>query len=351
MIQIAVIQKNNVTFPDLGKYAHCLLYQFNDYSTRQAIKQNINHYLWSMVQSSVTFVETPSECLLECICEQLVKPFDKNPETDFYYHCDKSYCFPQKCLELLHNQPLWADYPKNQLANINNLGCLFSLEHRWIENTCVVIGNEYHLTAPKCVKLTNIYQADILKVLRRRFYFSAILIGLTNCTKYYYQDPAILIQKLFNCQSTDSIQKLEITVWQYNLVFYFKKEAVAINPMATRINGLYPLTGEVLVIHQLEESIFANLSMTEIKKIDMLAYHLTNAVHSNDSSNTPYWNKYLMLQAAVNNQTNKHNQCTYCHRIMEQLPQLCNRCYRVKHCADCTEKFTKNHPVNCLSSF
>ncbi len=109
-------------------------------------------------------------------CTSIAKPFTGKNLDEFYYHTESSYSFPKKHIEIIYGQPLWKEYNKGTMENINALACLFSLKHTVMENTCVITANRYDSNDTKKQILDSVTQEDILRVVRRRFYFSAILI-------------------------------------------------------------------------------------------------------------------------------------------------------------------------------
>lgn len=342
-MKVILIKKNKCNFDKLGDYANELLYHSGEFKN---IKTNINNYIWSVIEPYIEFINVDD--FLNDVCLNLIKPFDKNPD-DFFYHTEQSYSFPNQCIEIIYAQPLW-DYHED---NINNIGCLFSLKHTVIENNCIILINKYDLTAKNYAVMDDITKKDILRVIRRRFFFSAILIKNNKLIKYYYQEPKILIKKIFNLNENDNIQKLSFNILRYNFVFYFKQDD-KVNEIATRINGLYKLYGDVLIINEIEENVYANLSINEINKLNLLSFGSINDRELKDNEKhdigddktiIPFWSKYIIVK---NRLEKLKDNCYYCHNKIIN-PVICEKCYRIKYCSkDCQQKH--NHFEDCIQT-
>lgn len=370
MVTIAVIEKNQCLFPDLEKYAAHLLYREHSSEERKKIKEEINHYLWSTIEPYVKFVQIhPDDDFMTVVCNKLIQNFsDKNPD-EFYYHTEASYSFPKRYLELIHCLPMWPEYQKDRQENINAIGCLFSLKHSVIENHCIVIANRYDLSAKHFVVMDSVTKEDILRVIRRRFFFSAILIKDQAMAKYYYQDPAYLISTIYHLGGKDTIEKLSVSHLKYNLVFYFQHDRDKyVNQIATRINGSFRLHGDVLMIHEMEENIFANLSIREAKRLNVLSYGrlydrrlkddemhsiVSRALDENgkeiEKKQEPYWSRYIVVEKRMLIWKEKKNRCINCWQVMKK-PIVCDRCYRVKFCSqNCQQEFHSYHQDECIN--
>ena len=370
MKKIAVIAKNRCHFEELDKYAIPLLYEDHNPEDRIKLKKSLNDYLWSVVEPYVTFIEINEDNdFLTIVSKELTKCFhDKNPD-QFFYHTESSYSCPKKFIELIYCQPLWDTYQKSQIENINNLGCLFSLKHHLVENNCIIIGNDYDLSSPNYIKLTSVSKEDILRVIRRRYFFSAIVVKNDVMVKYYYQDPKYLITKVFGIGYNDSIQKISINHLKYNLTFYFQQDKTKyVNKIATRINGLYRIHGDVIILHDMEENIFTNFSIHECKRLNVLSYgrlydrqlkedevHTVDSPEVDEKGNvsekkvTPYWSRYLVISRRMLEW--EKNKCINCSKEAIK-PIICQRCFRAKYCSEeCMKEFNNYHYEECMNPF
>ncbi|BCS83250.1 zinc finger domain-containing protein [Cotonvirus japonicus] len=366
MTIIAIIKKNKCNFPEMEKYVVPLLYTNHTDTLRKQLKTSLNNYIWDSIKSHVEFIET-NDAMTD-ICNNLTQDFpDKNPD-DFFYHTECSYSFPKKCLEIVFCQPTWKEYESNS-HNINNVACLHSLKHTVIENNCVVISNTYDLSSNSNVVLSDVTSEDIIRVIKRRYFFSASIIQNNNIIKYYYQNPAVLISKIFNLNQDNTVEKLSVAHFGYNLTFYCcQDKSLYINEIATRINGLYQLHGDVIILNELEENVYANLSVHEIRRLNVLSYgrlydrklreneiHEEKHVKLNDKgeeteeTKTPYWSKYIIVNNRMAKWQMEKNKCIECQKGIK-TPVICEKCFRVKFCSkQCQKIFDAYHTDECIN--
>ena len=369
MKTIAIIKKNTVNFDQIEKFAAPLLYIEHTDGERQRINDELDNYIWSMIEPYVEFISVSVDDLVTVACEQLVACFPEKSYDDFFYHTEGSYSFPKKYIEFIYAQPMWKEYTENQSSNMNNLGCLFSLKHHVIENSCIILANKYDLAAAHFTILESVTKKDIIKVIRRRFFFSAVLIKKNSMVKYYYQNPVYLMMKIYNKNESDPIQSMPCSLLKYNLLFYFNHDKNQyINQIATRINGLYQLHGDVLLLHELEDKIYANLTIHEAKRLNVLSYgrlydrQLKNEeIHTIKTTDidekgkeceketTPYWSKYIVIESRMKKWQQIKNLCINCNKTMLN-PITCNKCYRVKYCSrSCIAEFASYHDDECIN--
>lgn len=386
MKTIVVIKNNSCNFDKMEDYALPLLYQPHTKSQRLILKQALNNYIWSVIEPYVSFVQVKkNDNFLPFVCNQLKDYFTDSNLDDFFYHTEGSYSFPKKFIEIMYCQPIKSTTTN---SDINSLGCLFSLKHNLIYGHMIIIGNSYDLHAEKFVKIDSVLKKDILSVIRRRFFFTAILIKETEIIKYYYQNPAYLISKIYNLSESSCIEKLSINFLQYNLLFYFQNSnKTYLNKIATRINGLYQFHGDVLVLNELEENIFTNISLHEFKRLNILAYgrlydrklkedenfdfplvpeiidvpdtpnsttnlqNLTNPQNPQVVQKKPMWSKYIIIQNRMTklNNNNAKNQCMNCFNLIKNLV-LCEKCCRMKYCSkECLKNNDSLHYDDCIN--
>lgn len=365
-ITIAVIEKNNCNFDRIEEFVLPLLYKEHEPSERKMLKEKLNAYIWSEMEKYVKFVDLKEEDFISTVCTELTKCFPDKVYDDFYYHTEGSYSFPKKYIEFIHCQPLWSSYQKNQ--NMNNIACLFSLKHNIIENNCVVFTNDFNLEKPHFTEISSITKEDIIRVIRRRYFFSAVLIRNDQFIKYYYQNPAYLVKEIYGLSENDNIKFLPMSLFRYNLLFYFQHDKTKnINKPATRMNGTYRLYGDVIMLHELEENIFGNLSIREAKQLNVLAYgrlydrqlkpeEMHSATNYEIDENgaekekkiIPFWSRYVIGKKRMEKWNQTKNKCIYCCQEMTK-PLVCSGCYRVKYCSEtCQKDFSVYHADECL---
>lgn len=370
MKTIAVVQKNRCSFEKMEEYASKLLYTTHTDEERINIKTALNNYIWSEIEPFVKFIDIPDDDdFLTVVCENITKRFPEKKADEFFYHTEGSYSFPKKYIEFLHCQPLWKEYQNGKIENINNLGCLFSLKHHVIENDCIIFANKYDLSAPHFTVLDSVNKEDIIRVVRRRYFFSAILIKDDSLVKYYYQDPKYLITKIYNLTEKDNIQKMSFGHLKYNLVMYFQHDkSKYLNKIATRINGSYQLHGDVLLLHEMEENIFTNLSMHEVRRLNVLSYgrlydrqlkdeeiHTMPTIEVDENGKeyekkvTPIWSRYITLDRRMLKWKENKNKCINCYQEIKNVVH-CEKCYRLKFCSTkCRKEFDSYHSDECIN--
>jgi len=146
MKSVAIISKNNKLFDDLEQYVIPLLYKSLNKISRKTIKQKINDYIWSVIEPYVTFVTVKNEeDFYEVVAQEAQKNFPDHLPSECVYYTGSSYSTPKKFYEVLSWKPSWDDYQdaSKDISVINNIGCLLSLNHAVIENSCIMITNEY----------------------------------------------------------------------------------------------------------------------------------------------------------------------------------------------------------------
>lgn len=370
MKTVAIIEKNRCQFDRMEEFVVPLLYKQLDTNDKKMLKKNLNDYIWSVISPYVKFVNvsTDTNTFIEDVCQNMTECFPDHKADEFYYHTESSYSSPKKFLEIVYCQPLWSDYMLNQTENMNNIACLFSLKHTVVENTCVIMANTYDPSKPNFTTFDSITKADILRVIRRRFYFSAILIKDKQLVKYYYQNVAYLIQTVFSLNNTDTIEKMAFAHFKYNILLYFQHDKTKpINPIATRINGMYQLHGNVLVIHEMDKDVSANISINEIKRLNVLSYGklidrdlrdnedhaiVVPAVDNNgkksDKKSTPFWSRYVIINNRMAEWKKKTDECVNCHKDIAK-PVVCDKCFRIKYCSEkCRDEYSY-HTKDCIN--
>ena len=371
MVKIALVTKNKCNFDRMEEFLAPMLYKPRVAASFKIMNDKLDDYVWSVMEPHVTFVdiETDAEEFISGICQNLIKCFPDMSFDDFFYKTESSYSSPTTYLEFVYTQPIWESYVSSQPEQMNNIGCLMSLKHTVIENNIVVIANKYDLSAPKFVTQTDVSKCDLIRVVRRRFFSSAVLIKNNNLIKYYYQNPVALASTVFNLDyEKDSIETVSFTHLKYNLLFFFKQDKTQyVNKCATRIYGRNKIYGDVLVLHELDEKVFANLNIYEIKKINLLSYgklsdrelspeenftipELEPEAEGQTTKLTPLWSRYLVLHHRSKKLETDPAGCAYCKKKLTETKVVCPHCYRIKYCSTecCIRDFGTSHFEDCV---
>jgi len=370
MKTIAVIEKNKCSFDRMEEFVVPLLYTEHTVDEKSRLKKALNDYIWSVIEPYVKFVDIDeNDDFLSVVCQNATNCFPGRKPDEFFYHTEGSYSFPKKYIEFIYCQPSWKDYQDAEIENMNNLVCLFSLKHNVVENNCVVFANKYDLSLPHFTAIDVITKEDIIRIVRRRFFFSAIVIKNDTMVKYYYQNPSYLVTKVFGLTDKDNIEKLALSHLKYNLVFYFQHDkSKNVNKIATRINGMYRLHGDVIMLHEMEDNIYANISIHEAKRLNVLSYgrlydrqlkdeelHTINTVEVDENGKetekkiTPLWSRYIVINHRMNIWNKNKNKCINCAEEIK-IPIVCDKCYRAKYCSEkCQKEFIFYHADECIN--
>lgn len=372
MKTVAIVKKNKLDFSDLEKYCACILYVENSSNNLKNKKDILNDYLWSLLEPYVEFCDIDENNLIEYVCDKLINDFPgKNPD-QLFYHTEGSFSSPKKYIEFIYGQPTWSNYKTDNILNMNDFGCLLSLKHTVIENTCIVFANKYDLAKPNFVSIDSINKNDLIRIIRRRFFHSAIVIKENTLTKYYYQSVQHLVSVVFGLTLDNDISKLSFSFLKYNLLYFFNKDKTKyVNQIATRINGSYKMYGDVLILNELEENINTNLSLHEIKRLNVLAYgrlydreimeneqHTTTKIEldtdgkEQEKKITPYWSKFIVVEHRMLKWIENKNKCINCDKKMNITDKMitCNKCFRIKYCSvECEKEFNSYHYDECFN--
>lgn len=364
-MKFAVIEKNKCNFSQMREFALPLLYKNHSEENRKELKNKINEYIWSEISPYVKIIEIDTEDdFITSVCESLVSNSDEQKD-DYFYHTEASYSFPKRFIELIYCRQI--NNKVNDIDVINSIGCLFSLSHTVIINNCVVIANEYNMEGKNSVSLFPIEKEDLIRVIRRRYFFTAILITPDNqLIKYYYQNLEYLLRTIFDLPTA----KLSFSHLKYNLTCYFAEHiSLPVNPIATRIVGSRRIFGKALFIHELEDNIYANLSIREIKRLNVLSYgkmenrelqeeevnyETVMEVDSNGNSKrikkTPYWSRYLIINNRMKKWKENKNRCMNCSLLSNKII-TCTECYRAIYCSGrCKIEHENYHKEDCLKT-
>lgn len=352
MIQIAIIRKNMCLFSNIEEYMRPLLYKIMSDSERKSIKKKIDDYIWSVMEPNIEFISVEQENIPEKMCTTIAESF-KETDPDVVYdnlmfHTEPSYTSAKAFLEVVYaNYGTEIQTPEQEEPIINNIGCLFSLEHKVIKNTCVILANRYSETAEKYVELTDVTKRDILRVIRRRFVHSALIIEQYRTVKIYYQDPIMLISKYFDIDEDQQISRISVSLFGYNLTLYFNNEPDEyLNELATRFNGNYSIRGNVIIIHELEDKIYANINNKELERLNQISFcKIQDREIKREKDKLPLWSKYLI----VNHFLRQGHKCGHCNKDVGSDGITCNVCHRVRYCSlHCMRENQSVHPPECL---
>jgi len=341
-MKIAKIEKNEFNLDELEGYLYPLLYTPWKDKGYYPLREKLHSYLSLVISPFVTIIDIDPADLLSIAVEFISNAYPNREEKEIFYQTQRSYASPKRLIELIFGKPTWGDFPEEN-THINQIGCFCSLNHTYIENRCIILANKYEpLTTGKTmpvVQITDISLLDIVNIIKKRYYTSSVLITPSGIAKYYYQKVEYLTRVIYS----GSVERVDLTFCGYQLVFYYQENG-EINQMATRICGRR-LSGNVLAIHQVEEDIYANLSLQEIRKLDSLSYRPPD-IQIREFDNP--WAKYSYLEGELERRRRGGEKCAYCAEKLER-GYLCPQCYRVKYCSPlCIKNSKETHQNVCL---
>lgn len=384
--QIALIRKNTLTFDQMTEYVVPLLYRkLGD--EKKELRDKLNDYIWSIIGEFVIFATVDEYSFMDCVADHILKGLQNHSYDEIFFHVDRTFSTPKKALEFCYGTSLQSTYVKNKEENLNDYGCLLSIPHHIIENSCVLYGLNYDLNSDTLVKLSTVDKMDLIRIIKRRYFFSAILLKKvldekTNkysdvTEKYYYQNPQVLVNEVFQLtEENPTIEKLKVSIFKYNLVFYFKQDKTNyVNDIATRINGAYIIRGDVLILHEMEENIYTNISLRELKRINVLSYgrlydreikpdedvecndiavpaDLPPNTNEEDVKNhiqaRQMWTKYIVVEKRMMKRKSQGDVCSFCYKKIIK-PVVCQRCFRARYCSvECETDNKSPHYDDCI---
>lgn len=338
MYTIAIIRTQTIQF-DMEPYVRPLLYMETNKASREVFKAQVNAALWQYIQEHIEFRTIAQENIMDVACHAMIEAWPDRNENDFQFHTQISYAFNKGTLELLHVIPRF-----DHARKANTIGSLLSLQHTWIDGTCVLFMNAHH---ENNIALTNIQSAHILRALRKRFYHSAILLRNDQYYKYYYQNAEYLIHAIFNTQQTETST---FQFYAHTLQMYFQwNDTLVVNKIATRIHGRYPLYGPVLLFHTWEDKVHASLSITEVQRFNRLAFGpLTLRIEKpcEELTTQNYYNRYMHIQDC---ERKLKQVCQACAKPLTHFLS-CTKCFRLKACSrTCQQQLLASHKSDCIN--
>lgn len=357
-VTVAVLTQTSELFENMAEYAAPLLYQILETNERRRLKIALNDYLWKTIEPHVSFHEVPleQEAFLTSISQYLTTPFPEHEMSEFHYNIQASFTSPKTILEIAYAEPIWQqkDNPET-LPNTNALGCLFTLDHAIIRNTCIIIANGYDINQPKGAFMKSITREDILRVIRGRYFHSAVIVGHDSMTKMYYQKSEHIVEAVFGRDVLSEVKRLDVGLFKYCLVFHYLPEPNGntkyVNEICTRIAATKRFYGQVLVLNELHKDVNINLSTHELRRLNVLAYgsladrDLRFEEIDSDKCST----KYSIVEARMKCWNYAQQQCFCCGEIIIS-PVKCTKCYRLKFCSEkCRENTVSEHQSECLN--
>lgn len=359
MIKVAIIDHNKCDFSGIIEYFPDLLYV----EPKQDASKRTREYIGNVFNDYVTYHDIPKHELLDFATGQLINDYPHlKPESDLFFHTEKSFTTPKGFMEIIY-------CTENNLESIdesrvNNLACLLSLKHSVIYSRCIVLFNNYDLSAPKLVSLGDICPDNIISAIKRRYYFSAILLTTDGQRrKYYYQNIKALLEKVLGVTDNDNICVLNNPLFLYNLCYYFKDNQNTINKEAILLDGENIIKGDVLLATLLDHNIPSNLSKGEVNNLLKISHGRMYDRDLKDKERhdeevtvvenerpikrkvKPYWSKHIIVASRLEEKI--WQKCSNCATECDGSLR-CEKCYRIIYCSNqCKKEYAGNHGGVC----
>jgi hypothetical protein len=344
MVRIAVISSGNPYFSDLESVLSPLLYTALIKEGRREHKNRIEKLLTRILEPYVEFAEVDETDILDNMCK-LLQP---STEEELKFNCEPSYGYSKGFNEVFYK------ISDDESIPINAIGCYHSLSHSIIRGKCLIIANRFMTRSNEKTEIirADIEMKDLVRVIRRRFYRSAILVDGEMMAKYYYQTEEYLIESIFG-EGTD-VKSENVSFLNHSIGLSYRMDNQGIvNNFATRILGK-TITGPVIFQLYLERLCETNIDRTTgnydnltercLKRFNLLAY---GDMHSRNVKSTElpeeyrhdeacHWCRYYYLENRMLVRKLNPPVCANCKGQLGTKQYTCPITRRYKYCsADC----------------
>lgn len=360
---IAFIKNNSIDFTEiLNKFLSPLLYHHIDKNTRINLMKKLNYELWNELEKYVTFANCDkSENLLELIHENIGKYI----ENDTKLITKHSFCNSYKFTEIIYSHKPDNNYNKTK---VNEIGCLASLDHHFIQDTFSLITYEYDLDSDRYLRITNTCSSDLVRIIKRRFFNSACLVTDTKIDKLFFQKPNILCSRIFD----DSVDKINYEIID-NSKYLLHCIHLPNNPYHTYINKVATRICRKLIIgpalffsiyrigNEKDSILYDNISIRELKYLNILSFGdlpetcddtlndieetiiVPNEMKTEQKKIYPLWSKHVYKLHIKKEDLFMNDKCYSCNKKLENKSQYeCIKCYGYRYCSqECLEN--KSH--------
>jgi hypothetical protein len=355
MVKVAIIRRKKLSL-ELGQYVYPLITQYVDPDAAKEIKNKMNQYIWSQIADAITIqdVEIPNGTsdgvdqslshgastnappdLIETIGSTIYQSFPRIDYNNIIIHNEISFITPRKLFQfsygIAYNDSCKLSDENYRADLMNDYAAIISLNHTVTSSNIVLCSyayvdnsesiNDPHVIDPQTnhqlgIKLVDITQYDLIKLVRRRYFNSCTMITQNAIKKYYFQDPRDLIKRIWGITN---VEFYESEQYMYKLHFFEKRgkdigadmDAHTVNKLnesnkdkpkqesdlelstkylaqidtlnkqqtgdytneiATRIFGKKELRGDILIFSIMRDEIYGSLTTREIKRLNVLSY-------------------------------------------------------------------------------
>jgi hypothetical protein len=350
-VQIALITPNKITFDRISEYVKPMIDVILDDEERSYLKSRLNEYIWDEIKEYVQFKSINPLELQDEIVDHVVKSFpyftNQYQFEQLLFETETTHCTPKKVYQFVHAINLIPDSVPMEPNSIGSYIHLFDSNE--INHNIVLMAFDY-ASSQSHVRLASFGRDDIVRLIRRRCIRTAILIRQNDVKKIYYEYPYSMIKSIWNVKDEQAgIQKISTVMLKYNLSFYSQSllnTDLYANEMATRLNAIKPIHGECIVVHELDENVYTNLSQHEFRRLNVLAYGSdadrlikSEEILSQDVSDDPakkpiIWNKFVITSERIKLWNDKKKVCFWCSKkmILDNIYK-CEKCWRIRCCS------------------
>lgn len=353
MVRVAVIKPGNLSMSDLAEVISPLLYKALIKEGRRVHKTRIEEKISEILQPYVRMEEIGGEDVLS----QMVQLIQPPSEEDLRFNCEASYGYSRGFTEVLYRMEQSEETP------VNAIGCYHSLSHTVIRGDCLVVANRFVVNSNGSVAVVrgDLEMQDLVRVIRRRFYRSAMLVDGEMMAKYYYQSSQHLIESIFGggTESASSpsakarqeglqIKTEELSFLNHSLSLRHREESQGVvNKIASRLLGKKLVGPVIFQLHlekpnDLTDDISDNLTERCLKRINLLAYGSLSErnVGKNDlpaeylQDNDNHWCRYYYLESRMSALKRNPRRCAGCRGELGTKQFTCPVTYRYKYCSE-----------------
>jgi len=345
MVLVALVQPGNPITASLESCISPLLYKALVKEGRRQIKAQIEEQLASMLAPYVSFIEVGND---DDTLQKMVEAVGTTREHP-RFNTESSYGYTKGVTEIFYEQV------QEEETEINVIGCYHSLEHTIIRGRSLVLANRFvagDQGVPRLMRMDT-EMRDIIRVIRRRFYRSAILIDGDMIAKYYYQDSQNLTRAVFG----DRAVSTEYAVFMDHCLCLCRLEVEqgVVNKIGSRVMGR-KMVGPIIFSSHLESpgnvgglahseelagaigASYDNLTEKMIKRIGVLAYgdmeerRIKPAELIKDREGE-HWCRYLYLERRMTLFKKSPMVCAGCRGALGKKQYTCPVTYRYKYCS------------------
>lgn len=342
MVRVAVIKPGNPSVAGLDEVISPLLYKALIKEGRREHKARIEEKLAEILRPYVRLEEIDSDDALD----QMINLIQASgSEENIRFNCEASYGYTKGFTEILYKMSESSDTE----SPINAIGCYHSLAHTVIRGDCMVIANRFVVKENGTIGIerVDLEMTDLIRVFRRRFYRSAVLVDGEIMAKYYYQSSQHLVESIFG---TEIQLKMEHQIFLgHHLSLRHRDDGQGVvNKIASRLLGKKIIGPLIFQLHlekpadDLKDDICDNLTERCLKRINLLAYGdlQDRAVRKNDlpadyqHDSDNHWCRYYYLEARMNALKMNPRRCARCQGELGAKQYTCPITYRYKYCSE-----------------